>query len=335
MKSGARKRAGSEATLADRDPPRLFLRLRELALLTLALTISGAGLAQALYKYRGADGEWIYSDRPPDDGEAAEVRALSKGITKPQVYVSHRLIDRQIRIHAKNEFHAPVEVIVALDEMQNVGLPPAGQQLRWVLPPRSESELIRLDAVSDYLAPAVSYRYVWLPGDPRSKHTPERAYRAPFAISRKFRISQAFPSALTHVSADSRYAVDLEMPVGTDIHAARAGTVIEVASTNYRGGTDIGRDGPAANIVRVLHEDGTFALYAHLNWNSIRVRPGDEVERGEYIADSGNTGFSSGPHLHFAVMRNKGLRLESVPVVFEGRNATIVTPESGMRLTAY
>ena len=88
-------------------------------------------------------------------------------------------------------------------------------------------------------------------------------------------------------------------------------------------------------MIRILHDDGTYAIYAHLNTNSIRVRPGDRVERGEYIADSGNTGFSSGPHLHFAVVRNTGMAIESLPVVFMGQNQSMVVPASGADLTAY
>jgi murein DD-endopeptidase MepM/ murein hydrolase activator NlpD len=95
------------------------------------------------------------------------------------------------------------------------------------------------------------------------------------------------------------------------------------------------RDGPAANVVRILHDDGTYAVYAHLNTNTIRVRPGDRVERGDYIADSGNTGYSSGPHLHFAVVRNVGMRIESVPITFLGANLQGVPPVSGALLTAY
>jgi murein DD-endopeptidase MepM/ murein hydrolase activator NlpD len=125
------------------------------------------------------------------------------------------------------------------------------------------------------------------------------------------------------------------MPVGSDIVAARGGIVVEVASTNYRGGFDTSRDGAEANMVRILHDDGTFGIYAHLNWNSIRVQPGDTVKRGEYIADSGNTGFSTGPHLHFVVVQNKGLRIVSVPILFEGQNSAIIKPETGMELTAY
>ena len=90
-----------------------------------------------------------------------------------------------------------------------------------------------------------------------------------------------------------------------------------------------------ANVVRILHDDGTYAVYAHLAWNSIRVRVGDYVERGEYIADSGNTGYSSGPHLHFVVVRNAGMSMASVPVQFAGAGQSPVAPGTGQLLTAY
>ena len=85
----------------------------------------------------------------------------------------------------------------------------------------------------------------------------------------------------------------------------------------------------------MLHDDGTHAIYAHLQLDTVRVKPGQHVARGEYIASSGNTGFSSGPHLHFVVLRNVGLRSESVPVVFAGAGGASVTPRSGQVLTAY
>ena len=87
--------------------------------------------------------------------------------------------------------------------------------------------------------------------------------------------------------------------------------------------------------MRILHDDGTYAIYAHLNTNSIRVKPGDKVRRGQYIADSGNTGFSSGPHLHFAVVRNVGMEIQSLPVIFAGQNEATVLPTYGSILTAY
>ncbi len=95
------------------------------------------------------------------------------------------------------------------------------------------------------------------------------------------------------------------------------------------------QNGEAANVVRILHDDGTYAVYAHLNWNSIRVKPGDRVVTGQYIADSGNTGLSSGPHLHFAVLRNAGLRVESLPAAFRAPNNSRVAPISGEMLTGF
>jgi len=296
--------------------------------------VASSSLAQSLYKYRSPDGDWIFSDRLEQD-ELVEVRELPAGSTNPLVTVSHRLIEGRVQLSARNGYYAPVELVLGIDELRNAERPAAEQSLRWVLGPQSQTELFSLGDAGEGGAPEIVYRYTWLAGDPATEHRPERGYRAPFAVASGFTVSQAFPNTVTHTSADSRYAVDIVMPVGTGVYAARGGTVFEVAATNYRGGTDPERDAPAANLVRILHDDGTYAEYAHLNRNSIRVKPGDAVSRGEYIADSGNTGFSSGPHLHFAVIRNAGLRVESVPVVFEGPNGSEITAETGKQLLAY
>jgi murein DD-endopeptidase MepM/ murein hydrolase activator NlpD len=329
MKSDAWKTAGNESILAKthRSPA---LLISALFLLTSSLV-----LAQAMYKYRGPDGEWVFTDRAPEQEADTELRNLPTGVKDPQVVVSDRLVGRQIQLFASNEFYSPVEIVLALDVLEDVVLPPPEQRLHWVIPPRSETELLQLDAQDDAAAPYVSYRFIYVQGDPDAQHIMDRPYRAPFAISKKFMVSQAFPIGVTHNTPDSYYAVDIAMPIGTDIYAARAGTVVEVASTNFRAGPNPEEEGASANLVRIVHDDGTFAIYAHLNWNTIRVMPGDEVQRGEYIADSGNTGFSTGPHLHFVVMRNSGLRAESLPVVFEGPNGTEVKPEYQTELVAY
>lgn len=306
-----------------------------LAFAITVLIIAGAAPGQALYKYQDENGDWIFSDRPPAEEQTVEIRELPTGTRPPTVTITTRLVEREYQFIARNDYYAPVEVVLALDELTNIQYPAADQVMRWIVDPRSEFKLLALPAIGDGQEPAAKFRFISLLGDPRSLHNPQQPYRAPFAIANDFRITQAFPVGVTHKTADSRYAVDIAMPIGTDIHAARGGVVFEVASTNFRGGVDPARDAAAANIVRILHDDGTHAVYAHLNWNSIRVQPGDEVERGEYIADSGNTGFSSGPHLHFAVLRNAGMRMESVPIVFAGPNSAEIGPAAGNTLTAY
>ena len=201
--------------------------------------------------------------------------------------------------------------------------------------PKSETHLFTLDLLEDGSQPFLEYQFKYLAGDPSARHRPRGGYRAPYAVGSNYPVTQAFPEVATHTTRDSYYAVDFAMPIGTDIFAARDGVVFDVASNNFTGGLDPARDGPNANVVRVMHDDGTYAIYAHLNTNTIRVRPGDYVRRGEYIADSGNTGYSSGPHLHFAVVRNAGMRVESVPVTFIGADSDSIVPASGTNLTAY
>ncbi len=303
--------------------------------LILALTMATADSAQILYKYRGDNGEWIYSDRPPDNGEVEETRNLESGTVKGTLDVSHEVLGSNVRWVAVNGYYAPAELTIRFERIEGIQFPHPDQELRWVLPPRSETILLNLAILDTVSAPNAEYSVHYVLGDPDATHQPASLYRVPFAIATNFPVTQAYPDVDTHDTPDSYHAVDLAMPIGTDIFAARGGIVFDVAGGNFRSGLDRDRFGPAANIVRILHDDGTYAVYAHLNWNSIRVRPGDDVERGEYIADSGNTGFSSGPHLHFAVVRNAGMKPVSLPVRFEGANSSAVVPARGSALTAY
>lgn len=328
MRFDERIRAGNDSRLVSR-------LLISFLLAIFVMVASNAVLAESLYKYRGKNGEWIYSDRAPKQDSSVEIRDLPKGDATPGVIISHRSVNGLFRIEAQNDYYAPVEVLLALDAIDNLALPAPDQPFSWVVPARSRKLLLELALLDPDWPATAEYRDMTLLGDPDSSHTPVTPYRAPFAIASVFTVTQAFPVGVTHRTPDSFHAVDLSMPVGTNIHAARAGLVFDVASTNFAGGRNPERYLASANVVRILHNDGSYSVYAHLNWNSIRVQPGDEVERGQYIADSGNTGFSSGPHLHFAVIRNKGLRVESVPIVFEGPKRREIVPVTGVELVAY
>jgi murein DD-endopeptidase MepM/ murein hydrolase activator NlpD len=290
------------------------------------LSLSGAPAdpagAQGLYRYQDSDGHWHFSDRPPP-GAATSPDPLPRGADTPAVALTR--IEAPPGLRVANGFHMPVQLALAIEAADG-----STARREALIAPMASLEL----PLPALISPAARWRHAWVPGDPAAVHRPPGPYRAPFAVASRFRITQSFGDGITHLDASSRYAVDVAMPVGTAVMAARGGTVVEIAWANYAGGTDAERDGPRANLVRILHDDGTFALYAHLDRSSVSVRPGDRVERGEQIAASGNTGFSSGPHLHFAVLRNAGLRVVSVPFEFQGPGGGIV-PRRDRWLTAY
>jgi murein DD-endopeptidase MepM/ murein hydrolase activator NlpD len=95
------------------------------------------------------------------------------------------------------------------------------------------------------------------------------------------------------------YALDIDMPTGTEIVAARAGEVVAVRDTYYDGnGKDL-----QENFVFIQHEDGTIGRYFRLTHRGVLVRVGTWVEQGQTIALSGNTGETATPHLHFDVQQ--------------------------------
>lgn len=115
------------------------------------------------------------------------------------------------------------------------------------------------------------------------------------------------------------YGFDFGMPVGTTLRAMRGGTVLRVRKVSSPGGAcyDGGGSGCAnyANTVEIRHSDGTVALYMHLS--TISVYAGQGVSRGTVIGYSGNSGWSTGPHLHVQVQQDCGIWwCQSVPFKF-------------------
>ena len=179
---------------------------------------------------------------------------------------------------------------------------------------------------------SLSYRYIF--GRPLTDYQSNYLYHPPIAASSKFQISQAFNGEFSHNDAQNRYAVDITMPLDTPIYAARAGIVIE-AQDSY---SDHGKQtelASKANNIRILHDDSSMAVYAHLALNKAQVKAGMAVAAGQLIAYSGNTGFSSGPHLHFAVQINQGMELVSVPFEFADAQQNRIQPKPGEWLEGY
>lgn len=309
-------------------------KVRFMSALSFALSVCVAGLvlAQAAYKYRDSNGHWVFTDRPPPAGVASDAFNVPPKETKLAIEVTRVDDDESSKLIAINGCLCTVSVEVAILESQISSLG-AGAVLRETLAPQSQKVLAVADGA---INKSKSLTFTWKAalGSPYAAHSPPGPYRVPFGVGSSYLVTQAYPARITHATPDSAYAVDFALPDGTPVYAARDGLVINTRHDAFKGAID-----PLlldqANVVEILHDDGSIAVYAHLHWDSIRVRIGQHVKRGEYIADSGNTGFSSGPHLHFAVLLNSGFEDVSVPVLFAGSAGSAVQPVTRIKLTAY
>ncbi|MFJ2262432.1 M23 family metallopeptidase [Streptomyces sp. NPDC087844] len=123
----------------------------------------------------------------------------------------------------------------------------------------------------------------------------------------KYRLSASFAQA-GNLWSSTHSGQDFAVSSGTQVVAAHGGTVVKT------GGNGAG-DGPAyGNAVVIKHSNGTYSQYAHLS--RVDVKAGQVVKTGQRIALSGNTGNSSGPHLHFEIRTTANYGSAVDPVAF-------------------
>jgi murein DD-endopeptidase MepM/ murein hydrolase activator NlpD len=169
------------------------------------------------------------------------------------------------------------------------------------------------------------YSWAWTPGSVNARHDDSVVYDLPYRGVRM--VMQGFHGKFTHTGNDE-YAVDFDMPVGTALYAAREGVVVGTRADMKLGGAEE-QYRNKANFILIRHADGTFGTYDHLREGGVAVKVGTQVGRGQLIGYSGSTGFSSGPHLHFAIYRaNDGYGRETFPMRFRTA-AGIISPVQG------
>ncbi len=286
--------------------------------------------AKKLYKYQDEQGLWHFTDKKPVAGQRFESRQM-KAEPKRHVWLEKSGAEGRPEFSIRNTYYGPIEVEVRFSERRNVSSEPELPS-RFVVAPGVSPNVLKIAGVSQFESWHFTLEYSYTIGSPAAEHRSDALYLPPVAPGERFRITQAFGGRFSHHDEQNRYAVDIDMPLDTPVYAARDGVVMDVEDDYYKNGTRQAYKS-RANSIRVLHEDGSMAVYAHLALEKAQVYPGLTVEAGQLIGYSGNTGFSTGPHLHFAVQLNRGMKLSSVPFRFaDGRGGTF-EPQAGMWLT--
>ncbi|HEY3805147.1 MAG TPA: M23 family metallopeptidase [Kofleriaceae bacterium] len=221
---------------------------------------------------------------------------------------------------ARNHYMVPIVMQWQLDNVVNLQplSPPGGVAM---LPPAPGPNGIgtpvvlvteRIPDTSEPYHRELSYHARF--GSPAARPA-DYAYRLPYRKGKTFSVLQGPHGAFSH-RGSNEYAVDFDCPVATHVLAARDGVVVATnAGATGHGTTPEYLELSRVNFVYVLHDDGTLGEYMHLAPSGVEVQPGTRVRRGEEIALSGNTGFSSTPHLHFQVMTaaDDGIAARSFP----------------------
>ncbi len=243
-----------------------------------------------------------------------------------EVEVFSERTDSTINFYARSPYYCHYTVEIKFDAFENMqsSLPvPA----TLVIEPRATKQFL-LSVWQKEKSKAWKYKfnYRFDQGDlPNTKHDDAYAYYLPYSSPRSHTLVQGYFGKFSHANT---HALDFEMPEGTTIIAARDGVVIKTKYDSNVGGTspefiDKG------NYVLIYHDDGTFGSYFHLKQNGVKVNIGQQVKRGEVIGISGNTGWSSAPHLHFEVLLpSNGVKL-TVPTKFLLKNGQVESLQEG------
>ncbi len=171
--------------------------------------------------------------------------------------------------------------------------------------------LYPLDTTRDY---GYNYTYKSYFGIIDATHDDAYEYDLPFELGQKWMLLQGIGGKFSHSDEENYYAYDFKMPTGTAVLAARDGIVVKIVGSYTEGGVNTSLK-KKSNYIYVQHSDGTVASYAHIKHKGALANVGDKVQKGQKIALSGNTGYTTNPHLHFGVFKViRGGKFKSIDV---------------------
>jgi murein DD-endopeptidase MepM/ murein hydrolase activator NlpD len=233
--------------------------LRHFILFCTCLGTYASVQAKHIYQYTDAQGIVHYTDVRPGEDVSGVKSTLVRADRQPLVRLREDGTEADRVMTFVNAAGGPVSVNIAVEKSVNAQSEPP-LPARIVLAPTSEMRAVRVFAINPHAGFSYSFRYAYMPGDFRAHADPAARYHLPFPADRQFRIAQAFGGKASHTDAQNHDAVDIGMPEGTPVLAARDGVVMTVDNDFYGAGLDMARYGDRANNIRIVHADGTMAV---------------------------------------------------------------------------
>lgn len=269
-----------------------------------------------LYRYQDVNGQWVFGDKKSLSGASSAVQEKIETVViqdsriqklKPELIYRKVDVDNQPPItqwHLSNPLPVTIQHWLSVKGEEGFFTSRLAKPFENVVVIPSEFEL----------ADSAKIEHFYLLGEPIERPS-KKVIPPPYSRNKQFAVSQGFKGAFSHSGQGNRYALDIAMPIGESILAVKPGVIADARDDFSMGGAaNYFLD--KANHVTVMHDDGSYAIYAHILYGSLDVAVGQVVEAGQVLARIGSTGFSTGPHLHFVIRYNSGKGVFSIPFKF-------------------
>ena len=226
--------------------------------------------------------------------------------------------DNGYNIYADNSEVCPVSIRIEF-KVKNLRIEGGNNRVYVVEPLKKKQLLTSLKTIKKGKPYSLSFNSLTNYGN-HNKNSYDRnyAYNLPYKSSNTFKIDQGYNGAFSHNNENS---LDFKMPIGTELMAIREGIVVKVVDNNNKNCARKECE-QYNNLIMIYHPDGTFAEYAHIKQEGSVVKVGDKVSKGQLIGYSGNVGWSTGPHLHLVVFKQKLKERETLKTKFKTEDGT-------------
>ncbi len=248
------------------------------------------------------------------------------------INIFYKKSDEGFVFYANNNESVPYTVKIDFQKMENLSSSSGEKSFIRTIPAKAANhEVLKLKKNEETEGTSFDFNFLYNIGDPSLTIDEDYPYLLPYKHGKRVRVGQGNNGSGTHRGVN---AIDFNLKIGDSIYAARSGLVIEVSEDSNVGGNDPKFE-KYGNFIKVYHDDGTVGSYVHLQKNGSLVIKGDKIEKGQLIGLSGNTGWSSGPHLHFMVAKNQNFKNITLPIKFLNYNEELFIPRESNSYYAY